>query len=566
MIRRLLAMCMVALVAGLLLALPAGAQGPALPEGLRAEPPATATGRLDLILRRGTLIVGVKADYPPWGKVDDAGDLVGLEPDLAADMAARLGVGLKLVPVTSSNRIGRVNDGIVDVVIATAGDTEKRRSQADLILPNYYSSGVVVYSRADQGLTSWDDVRDARLCLNRGAFFNRSLEQDYGIIGMYFSGSRESRLALLQGRCVGWAYDDTALTQLIQENARQRADMPLGDGAASVTYHVSNDAILVTPWSVIVAKGEGAAPLGVFVADMIAEWHGRGFVGELQDKWGIQRSAFIADKQALWSAVDARGRALCARGADGAFPARCLESDPFRAEELPSPDWMVRLDGATGIDLTAFADPVNRARLAQGLWLTLVLSVSAIAGALTVAIALTALYGVLGKLGRLGQVLLLPQRALVTVARMTPPILQLYIVFFGLGGSFTAAFNYTPSNLMIAAVILSVYAGATNTVILNHAYDQDVALHPERGISGHLKAALVRGFDGLVAACVNIVKAAGMASAIAVSEVISTINLIVAEGADTKTMMNGLLVFYFLLVLAILWLFRAARRVIVERA
>jgi polar amino acid transport system substrate-binding protein len=56
-----------------------------------------------------------------------------------------------------------------------------------------------------------------------------------------------------------------------------------------------------------------------------------------------------------------------------------------------------------------------------------------------------------------------------------------------------------------------------------------------------------------------------MASAIAVTEVISTINLLVAEGANTATFMNGLLVFYFFLVLAIIWIFKLVRRALVEQ-
>ena len=49
-------------------------------------------GRMDHILQRGRLIVGVKVDYPPWGMVAPDGTIVGLEPDLARDAADGLGV------------------------------------------------------------------------------------------------------------------------------------------------------------------------------------------------------------------------------------------------------------------------------------------------------------------------------------------------------------------------------------------------------------------------------------------------------------------------------------------
>jgi ABC-type amino acid transport substrate-binding protein len=62
-------------------------------------------GSMDDIKARGELVVGVKTDYPPYGFRDRDGRIVGLEPDLAADLAKRLGVSLKLVAVLSSNRI-----------------------------------------------------------------------------------------------------------------------------------------------------------------------------------------------------------------------------------------------------------------------------------------------------------------------------------------------------------------------------------------------------------------------------------------------------------------------------
>lgn len=548
------------ILAVLCFAVTANAQ--AVPNGLSAEVPSDPTGRLEHILRRGTLIVGVKSDYPPWGRIGTDGQLEGLEIDLAQDLADRLGVGLELKAVTSSNRIGRVNDRVVDVVIATAGDTEERRLQADHILPNYYSSGVVVYARADQNIDNWDDVRGKDLCLNRGAYYNRTLEDDFGIKGQYFSGTRESRLALLQGRCVGWAFDDTALAQFIQEDAAQSGEN------AKTQYAIPDDAILVTPWSIIVEKSEGTKDLGRFVSDMIVEWHATGRIITLQQKWDIPVSNYILEKNVQWSAVDSTGAAICARNREtGIFPDECLGSDPFKRPPSPAqPGWMKSLNDKTGIDLSAFLNDYNRARLIKGLWLTLTLGLLAILGALTVGISFAMIQAWLSRWGIIGWILLLPQKALITVARMTPPILQLYIVYFGLGGTLTERFNFTPSNFLIAAVILSLYAGATNAVILSNAMSQEMRSNSKSRPLQLLPRVITRAFDGLVASCVNIVKAAGMASAIAVTEVISTINLLVAEGANTATFMNGLLVFYFFLVLAIIAIFKFVRHTLVGQS
>lgn len=541
----------------LTLILPTHISAQSVPPDLVAQMPANPTGRLAHVLQRGTLIVGVKDDYPPWGMRDADGAIIGLEPDLAQALADRMGVALELEAVTASNRFGRVNQGRVDVIIATTGDTAERRLQADLLQPNYYSSGVVVYGRAQANLTGWADLRGEKVCLNRGAFYNRTLEEQYGVEGLYFAANRDAQLALNQGRCVGWAFDDTALAQLILQQRQE-------SGNGETAFEVMNEAILVSPWAVIVAQGEGQGDLGRLISDMIGEWHAGGYILTLQDKWGIPRSDFALAQNALWRATEA-GRAMCARHPDtGAHPAACLLEAPIRSvpQDAP-PDWIVALNEHTGIDFRAVSDPYNAQRLIRALKLTLSLSAIAIAGSLFVGVTLSVLQISLGRLGWIGRLLMIPQRVLITVARMTPPILQLYIVFFGLGGLLSTPQGFAPGSFMIAAVILSLYAGATNTIILSHALAADGP--SGKGVFERLPGAISRGFDGLVATCVNIVKAAGMASAIAVSELVSTVDLLVSEGADKTTMMNGLLVFYFLLVLGILWVFKAIRRRLVTR-
>ena len=58
-------------------------------DGQRANADDLAT-----IKQRGTLIVGVKADYPPFGFRSPSGAIEGIEPALAADVANSLGVTL----------------------------------------------------------------------------------------------------------------------------------------------------------------------------------------------------------------------------------------------------------------------------------------------------------------------------------------------------------------------------------------------------------------------------------------------------------------------------------------
>src|SRR3546814_4628672 len=67
-----------------------------------AAAPGDATAdALDDIRKRGRLIVGVKADQPPYGFLGSDGKIAGMEPDLAQDVAEVLGVQLRSEEHTS---------------------------------------------------------------------------------------------------------------------------------------------------------------------------------------------------------------------------------------------------------------------------------------------------------------------------------------------------------------------------------------------------------------------------------------------------------------------------------
>ena len=66
---------------------------------------------IDEIKARGTVVVGGKADYKPFGFREADGKIVGFATDLAEDLAKQLGVKLEPVPTTAANQIQFVEQG-----------------------------------------------------------------------------------------------------------------------------------------------------------------------------------------------------------------------------------------------------------------------------------------------------------------------------------------------------------------------------------------------------------------------------------------------------------------------
>lgn len=508
-----------------------------------------ADGRLAHVLARGRLIVGIKADYPPWGMLDATGKIVGMEADLAQDLAQRLGVELKLVAVTTSNRQQRLAQGQVDILIATLGDTAERRAISDLIQPHYYASSVRLLAHNDLPFSVWGELRGRPVCLTEGSYYNRILSERYLITPIVFLGTRDTQLALRDGRCLGWAYDDTVLAQVLTEPGWKN-------------YETNLPPILQIQWAIAVRQGEGERSLGRFVSDTVVAWHRSGYLLERQQHWGLADNNFLHQQHELWNKTDAEGQLVCQRQVSGEFPPNCLTGtlSAKAAVAAALPPWAISLKDTTGLDLSALFDSYHRARLLTGIGLTMAISLVSIIGSLVVGV----LFAVIDHRCHQGAKVLrwcvhAPAKALVACARMTPPILQLYIVFFGLSGLLASHVGITLSSFVVASVVLSVYAGASNAAVLAPALARCELATPKAALPALIADAVEQTFESLVSIMVNIVKAAGMASVIALPEVVSSVNTVISEGGDAGSLMTLLLLFYFGFVLLVMALLNALK-------
>ncbi|MET0675566.1 MAG: transporter substrate-binding domain-containing protein, partial [Bradyrhizobium sp.] len=189
---------------------------------------AWAADGVDAIKQRGTLNVGVKADYKPFGYRDPTGNVVGIEPDLAADIAKRLGVKLELVPVVSSNRIEFLQQGKIDLLIATMSDRPERRRVVQAIEPLYYSDYVNILLNQKAGIKDWADLKGKSVCATSGAWYNKDVARSYGAEIVAFDGSEKPLFAMKQGNCIGYVYDQTFLQgKMLEDEWKTDYALPL---------------------------------------------------------------------------------------------------------------------------------------------------------------------------------------------------------------------------------------------------------------------------------------------------------------------------------------------------
>ena len=170
-------------------------------------------------------------------------------------------------------------------MIATMSDTPERRKIVDIIEPSYYGSGTNILALKSLKFTSWEGLRGKKVCLIQGSFYNKELQEKYGIEGVAFPGTAEAYAALKNGNCVGFAYDDTAIVGEMQKPEWADYEMPL-------------DSILFVPWGLAVNQGE--KDFGAFMSKTITDWHKTGFISELEKKWKIKPTKFAQDMTAKY--------------------------------------------------------------------------------------------------------------------------------------------------------------------------------------------------------------------------------------------------------------------------
>ena len=231
-------------------------------------------------------------------------------------------------------------------------------------------------------------------------------------------------------------------------------------------------------------------------------------------------------------------------------------------------DWFRWLNESTGINLTIFYDQFDRSRFASGFLMTVKLSVICIVSSVVIGVAGAWIQGSRLRVART------IVYWYIQAFRNTPPLVQLYFFYFGLGSLLKAAGGGPlVTNVTWAIVSLSFFAGAFNVEIFRSGIEAvprtTVEAAESLGFSrlqAYLRIVLPLAFRISLPALnnnlVNLVKTTTLAYAIAVPEMLYVSSQIWSDELNVPVMMNVLLVCYFILVGALVWVMNRWERAI----
>src|SRR5574337_1772159 len=141
------------------------------PHGAQAGEAPQMQDTLNTVIKRGEVIVGTFDFFPPWGFRDAQNNIVGMDVDIAKELASDdvLKVKLTLVPVpTTQDRINFLLSGKIDVAISNFTATLPR-SKAITFSDPYVIDGIGAIFRKEAKIKTWADLNGKKVAVTTGS-------------------------------------------------------------------------------------------------------------------------------------------------------------------------------------------------------------------------------------------------------------------------------------------------------------------------------------------------------------------------------------------------------------
>lgn len=154
------------------------------------------------IQAKGTAVVAMSGEYPPFSMPDESGALIGFDADVARELAARLGVEVRLQQAEFSTIIGGIQAGAYDFSVASHSITPERQQAVTFSdIPYYYGGGqMFIHESYDYASIEEMAAANAPIAVDLGGTNQQYLESiGYPNITTY-SGVQDSLLAVASGR------------------------------------------------------------------------------------------------------------------------------------------------------------------------------------------------------------------------------------------------------------------------------------------------------------------------------------------------------------------------------
>lgn len=134
---------------------------------------------LATIQDKGEITIGLEGDWQPFSYHDKDDKLVGVDVEVAKNIAKKLGVKANIVEGKWDGLLTGLSTGTYDLVINGVDITKEREKKFDFSTPYAYDHTVLVVRNDNTTITSFDDLKGKTTANSIGSTY-MELGEDYG--------------------------------------------------------------------------------------------------------------------------------------------------------------------------------------------------------------------------------------------------------------------------------------------------------------------------------------------------------------------------------------------------
>ncbi|MEN6394476.1 MAG: ABC transporter substrate-binding protein [Anaerolineaceae bacterium] len=246
---------------------------------LGACAPKAPANKLEAIKSAGKMVVGTSADYAPFEYKDEQDNFVGFDMDLIREIGKRMGVEVEIQDMAFDSLVAAVEQGKVDVVIASMTPTEERLQQVDFsITYHVQKSWFLIPNDSSITLASPQDAAAYKIGVQTGTTLD-----DWVTKNLVETGKMPAENVFRYERA----------DQSILDLQAGRIDLVLTDAGPAKEYEKNGQAKVVlteklfeSGENIAIPKGETAlkAELDKIIQELIDE----GYIDKLAQQYGLE--------------------------------------------------------------------------------------------------------------------------------------------------------------------------------------------------------------------------------------------------------------------------------------
>ncbi len=136
-------------------------------QAIPASPSGSVSSLAEDVAARGTVRIGVRNDNPPLSFVTEEGEWVGFDVDLAHAIAAQMDLEPELIVVDGTTRISFLQEGRVDMSIASMNHTRKRDNAIDFSITYFWDNQSFLVRTGEY--TAVEELMGKKVAANAGS-------------------------------------------------------------------------------------------------------------------------------------------------------------------------------------------------------------------------------------------------------------------------------------------------------------------------------------------------------------------------------------------------------------